>query len=90
MKNIRKNSEKGKLTFYAGAIAGFHAGLLVSPIWWIVDTVGIILNTFGTGLTKAGAAVRGKAEANKEKPVDKAAEPAAAADVGNGATPAAA
>jgi len=85
MKNIRKNSEKGWLTFYSGAIAGLSLGLIISPIWWIVDTIGIILHASGTLLSKTGAVVRGRAEKKvKEGPAEKLVTPVT--DVDDGAT----
>lgn len=72
MKNTRKKSQQNWLTFYAGAVAGLSAGLVVSPIWWIVDTIGILLGLVGNGLSATGKAVRGQTRKVTEKGDDAA------------------
>lgn len=57
---IRENTIKTKLTFYSGTITGLSLGLIASPIWWIIDTIAIILSAIGATLTGLGSLLKKK------------------------------
>jgi hypothetical protein len=68
--SIRKNTVKTKLTFYSGAITGLSLGLIASPIWWVVDTVAIVLSTIGATLTGVSNLLKRKEETTAaEEPI---------------------
>ena len=67
---IRKNTLSTKASFYSGAITGLSLGLIASPIWWVVDTIAIILSTVGATFTGAANLLKRKEETTAtEEPI---------------------
>ena len=69
MSKIRQNSLVTKTNFYSGVITGLSLGLIASPIWWVVDTIAIILSTVGATFTGAANLIKRKEEASTEEPI---------------------
>jgi len=81
MKKIRLR----ELTLREKAIfcTGITGGIIVSPVWWVVNTISLILTLTGRGLTAAGASLSNlktkQAEEAAEAPVEEGDEVKAAA-----------
>ena len=78
--SLRDNSRGLKAAFLAGGAAGFTFGLLTTPIWWVVDLVGLLLYGVGKGLSTIGEGIR---NARKNEEVVETSEEAPAEDAGD-------
>ena len=67
----RKTTLATKASFYSGAITGLSLGLIASPIWWVVDTIAIILSTVGATFTGAANILKRKESttSTEEEPI---------------------
>ena len=55
---VRDISARDRTVYTAGLVAG----TVISPVWWVVDTLGITMSLLGKGFTAVGNTARGVVE----------------------------
>jgi hypothetical protein len=64
---FREQSTDRKLHLLTGVTIGLGFGLVTTPIWWLLDLVGLILSGFARLMTAAATSISAASSSRKEK-----------------------